>query len=107
MAKPPWWRMVLLPPWLSYALVFFALTMFVGYPVVIATTPMKSTDRSGALGAYVIVVVIAVVYGIWSGLRTRRTIIESNEYGYTIRFERLRRKTASDRAPAAQSGDRD
>ena len=82
--------MLLLPPWLGYAMVLFATSMFLWFPYLIATAHMRHSDKVSAFTAYGFTVAVCVGYSLWVARRRRRTILESDENGYTIRIEILR-----------------
>ena len=74
--------MFVLPLWLSFFLSFFAAAMLVMLPVAIVTDGEWSTYGFGIL--------FGILFALFSSRRWRRTIVESDANGYTIRIERRR-----------------
>ena len=84
--------MLLLPQWLGYAMGLFATSMFFWVPYLIATAHMRHSDKMSAFAAYGFTVAVCVGYSLWVARRRRRTILKSDENGYTFRVEIVRRK---------------
>ena len=72
--------MFVLPLWLSFFLTFFAAAMLVILPLAIVT--------NGEWSAYGFSIFFGILFALFSSRRWRRTILESDPNGYTIRIER-------------------
>ena len=83
---------MLLPPWLAYSIQTFAALMLVAYLLTVWSAHMLRSDKSDALTLFAIVVVAAVLIGVLSARRTRMSILDSDENGYTVHIERGRKK---------------
>jgi membrane associated rhomboid family serine protease len=80
MERSPRRRFLVIPLWLGFFLYFFAVAMLLSLPLAIVT--------DGEWSAYVFGIVFGIAFALFRSRRWRRTILATDEDGYTLRIER-------------------